>query len=291
MATSKVSRENFILIQGWMITDLKLKGNELVIYACIYGFSQAENQTFSGSLQYLADWTNSTKQGVINCLKSLVKKGFLVKKENVINGVKFCEYYATKFNGVCNKVEQGIQQSLMGGIQQSLPNNIAIDNIVNNIEDNIGCQPEADEPEHPPSDVKGKKGKKTKKPEPEKKAYGEFNNVLLADEELEKLKSKFSDYQERIENLSAGIESKGYKYKSHYATILSWAKKDKDKPARKEPTPSWMTKGAKNYNSYPQRQYSAEELDELEGKLLGVKTAGTDPEIAARAEALKQQLS
>ena len=131
---SKVNAEQYIVLQGWMISDLKLKGNELIIYACIYGFSQAESQVFSGSLQYLADWTNSTKQSVVKCLKSLVEKGFVVKTDKVINGVKFCEYYATKFNGVCNKVEQGMQQSLTGGMQQSLTNNIDIDNLSNNKE-------------------------------------------------------------------------------------------------------------------------------------------------------------
>lgn len=136
---SKVKRDNHIVIHGWMITDLKLKGNELIIYALIYGFSQnVDNQRFSGSLQYIADWTNSTKQGVMKCLKSLESKGFICKNDTYINGVKFCEYHTTKFNGVCNKVEQGIQQSLMGGIQQRLTNNIAINNIENNIEDSIG---------------------------------------------------------------------------------------------------------------------------------------------------------
>lgn len=127
MAENKVNRENFIALQGFMISDLKLKGNELIIYACIYGFSQAENQVFSGSLQYLADWTNSTKQGVIKCLKSLTEKGLVKKNERIINGVKFCEYYATKFN-------TPMQQSLTGGMQQSLTNNIDINNISNNKE-------------------------------------------------------------------------------------------------------------------------------------------------------------
>ena len=95
---SKIKSENYIVIQGWMIKDLKLKGNELIIYAVIYGFSQLESQKFTGSLQYLAEWTNSTKQSVIKCLKSLIKKNLIVKEENIINGVKFCEYYSTKFN-------------------------------------------------------------------------------------------------------------------------------------------------------------------------------------------------
>lgn len=142
MKESKVKDENYISIQGWMVTKLGLKGNELLIYAIIYGFSQAEDQTFNGSLQYLADWTNSTKQGVLKNLKSLIEKGYLGKNENYINGVKFCEYYTTEFNGVLNKVEWGIKQSLTGvlnkveyPIKQSLTNNIEYN--INNKLDNI----------------------------------------------------------------------------------------------------------------------------------------------------------
>ena len=130
---SKVKEGNYVVIQSFMVTELNLKGNELIVYAIIYGFSQAENQAFTGSLQYLADWTNSTKQGVLKNLKSLVSKGLIQKKETSVCGVKFCEYYATEFNGVLNKVEQGIKQCLTGGIKQSLTNNIDKDNKENNI--------------------------------------------------------------------------------------------------------------------------------------------------------------
>lgn len=132
---SKVNRDNYVVIQGWMLADLKLKGNELIVYACIYGFSQAENQVFNGSLQYLADWTNSTKQGVMKNLKSLEEKGYIVKNEKYINGVKFCEYYTTKLNTVLNKVNEGMQQSLIGGSKQSLPNNLSLENKANNLLD------------------------------------------------------------------------------------------------------------------------------------------------------------
>lgn len=136
MGENKVDSEKYVVLQGWMLCKLGLKGNELVVYAIIYGFSQAENQVFNGSLQYLADWTNSSKQSVMKCLKSLTEKKLIAKNEKYINGVKFCEYYATKFNGVYNKVAGGIQQSCIGGIQQSCTNNIDIDNTENNIEDN-----------------------------------------------------------------------------------------------------------------------------------------------------------
>ena len=81
MSNKIINRENYIVIQGWMVSELKLKGNELLIYSIIYGFSQTENQSFSGSLQYLSDWTCSTKQGVIKSLKSLEDKGLIVKKD------------------------------------------------------------------------------------------------------------------------------------------------------------------------------------------------------------------
>ena len=58
--------------------------------------------------------------------------------------------------------------------------------------------------------------------------YGVYKNVLLTDEEMEKLKEEFpTDYQSRIDRLSEYIESKGAKYKSHLATIRVWARKDK----------------------------------------------------------------
>lgn len=60
-----------------------------------------------------------------------------------------------------------------------------------------------------------------------KHKYGEFNNVLLTDEELEKLKKEFVDWNERIDKLSIYIGSSGKSYKSHYLTILSWARKEK----------------------------------------------------------------
>jgi len=132
----KIRADNYIMIQGWMVTELELKGNELLIFAIIHGFSQDGETRFTGGLQYLADWTNSTKQGISKNLKSLVNKGYIAKEEKIINGVKFCEYYATKFNEVLNKVEWGMQQSLTpmqqsltGGMQQSLTN--SKDNIIN----------------------------------------------------------------------------------------------------------------------------------------------------------------
>ena len=61
-------------------------------------------------------------------------------------------------------------------------------------------------------------------------ALGEFENVLITEEELEKLKERFPyDWEDRVERLSEYIQSKGKRYKIHYATILAWARKDADR--------------------------------------------------------------
>lgn len=124
-----IKSENFINIQGWMVTELGLKGNELLVYALIYGFSQDDNCRFTGSLSYIAEWIQGSKQTVINCLKSLVEKGLIEKFEKNINGVKFCEYQSKNLNTVF----EHRSKNLTGGGQNFLPNNINNNKIKENI--------------------------------------------------------------------------------------------------------------------------------------------------------------
>jgi len=66
--------------------------------------------------------------------------------------------------------------------------------------------------------------------ESNQRKYGEFQNVLLTNEEHQWLKDKLQDKtDEYIERLSGYLESTGKdKYKSHYATILNWQRRDKE---------------------------------------------------------------
>lgn len=111
-----------------MVKDLKLKGNELIVFAIIYGFTQAENQSYTGSLQYLADWTNCTKQGVLNNLRSLLSKGLIVKKDTFLNGVKFVEYRSNYFNRVLKNFEYPIKNFLPNNIENKKDNKIVLYN-------------------------------------------------------------------------------------------------------------------------------------------------------------------
>ena len=67
---------------------------------------------------------------------------------------------------------------------------------------------------------------------PTKLTYGRFENVLLTEEEHEKLREAYpTDYQQRVDRLSAYLKQSGKSYESHYATICIWADEDKKKSA------------------------------------------------------------
>lgn len=60
--------------------------------------------------------------------------------------------------------------------------------------------------------------------------YGQYKNVLLSDQDLEKLKKEFPfDWQERIDRVDAYVQMHGKPYKDYLATIRAWARKDQER--------------------------------------------------------------
>ena len=80
----KLKDDSNFQIYGWMATKLKLKGNELLIYAIIYSFSRNDNGNgvFNASTAYLCEWTGLARKNVINCLSNLVSRNLIIKLEN-----------------------------------------------------------------------------------------------------------------------------------------------------------------------------------------------------------------
>lgn len=86
---------NFVTIQGWMRTKLNLKGNELLAYAVIYGFSQTDGAKFTGSRKYLAEWCGCSLATIDRTLNSLVDKGLISRTAYVTkHGYRAVEYAA-----------------------------------------------------------------------------------------------------------------------------------------------------------------------------------------------------
>ena len=233
---SKVKDENYIHIPGWAVTRLGLKGNELLVYAIIYGFSQDGETRFTGSLQYLADWTNSTKQSCIKCLKSLAEKGYITKYEKIVNGVKFCEYQAVKPKSmVVNKVEQGSKQRLTGGSKQSLPNILDNNILDNNTVSNIGENNNTPKTEKTPKSEKKEKFKAPSVEEVQEYCTERGNNI---------------DAQHFIDYYSARGWMLGKNHiKDWKACIRTWERNDSFKPQ----------KSVQPLKKYDQNGYESEE--------------------------------
>jgi hypothetical protein len=67
----------------------------------------------------------------------------------------------------------------------------------------------------------------TEEVEEKEKKNAHLDCLLLTDKEYEKLKVNFpSSLSGKLQTLNDGIMSKGYKYASHYHTILGWARRD-----------------------------------------------------------------
>lgn len=131
-----MKNEHYITILGFMRNELNLKGNELMVYALIYGFSQDDESEFTGSISYIAEWIGSTKQTVHNVLKSLSDKGLINKTESYRNGIKFCSYKT--IIPVVKNFDGGWSKNLTGGGQKIRPNNI--DNIIKNTIDYLNTK-------------------------------------------------------------------------------------------------------------------------------------------------------
>lgn len=77
---NKQIRNCYLNIQGWIVTDLRLKGNDLFLFALIYGFCQNREAAFTGSLDYLCQWTNTSERTVQNTINRLVNAGLIIKQ-------------------------------------------------------------------------------------------------------------------------------------------------------------------------------------------------------------------
>ncbi|MDH5511480.1 MAG: hypothetical protein OEZ32_14160, partial [Nitrospinota bacterium] len=82
-------------------------------------------------------------------------------------------------------------------------------------------------PEPEPEPEPNQNGRERDASKPAKITCGEFENVQLREDEIEKLEERFGQMEarERINRLSEYMQSHGKakKYRDHYATILAWA--------------------------------------------------------------------
>ena len=116
-----IKPENYIVIQGFMLTEMGLKGVALLVYAIIYGFSQLEGQGFTGSIRYLEEFTGSSRPSVINALKQLTDKGYVEKKNITIADIPRVEYRVTEVRASEESKESQTEKADDKGSKETLP--------------------------------------------------------------------------------------------------------------------------------------------------------------------------
>ena len=150
----KVKNENYYVTYGWMVNELGLKGNELQIFALIYGFSQS-NKSFNGSISYLADWIGGRRATATDVLNKLIKKNLVIKETNYngipniykINPKIFNEDGLIKTDvnenstGTCTDLVQDVNENSTGTCTDLVHNNNINNNIDNNIIDDDNKEP------------------------------------------------------------------------------------------------------------------------------------------------------
>ncbi len=140
-----MSENTFITILPFMVKDLKLRGNELIIFAIIYGFCQDGESRFYGSINYLMKQTGISRRAVIYILDRLVKDGIITREDEYKNDKVYPKY------GVCKSCTRGAEVALggakvahdgakvaLGGGAEIAPNKKDIQDIsINNKEDTL----------------------------------------------------------------------------------------------------------------------------------------------------------
>lgn len=71
---------SYVVIQQFMCRDMKLSGNELIVYAVVHGFSQDGKSYFYGGAKYISEKYNISERTVYSILDNLTRRGLLVKK-------------------------------------------------------------------------------------------------------------------------------------------------------------------------------------------------------------------
>lgn len=110
-----IPKNSYIHIQPFMVTDLNLSGNSLIIFAAIYGMS-INKGSFHGSIKYLAAWCNSSEKSVIECLKKLTEAG-LVKKIKMPRG----NIYIANTNNTYTNIDEKSSSNKSDSHEESSP--------------------------------------------------------------------------------------------------------------------------------------------------------------------------
>lgn len=135
----------YTVVPEWASKNLKLSGNELMLFSYIYGFSQDEGSCCYSTSKEISDLLCISRRSVFNILESLVNKNLIVRVELNISGVKAVGYRAN--NQRIDEIEDEYLRNFIRDEKNSFLGSAtecektsSNDNIKNNINNNINSE-------------------------------------------------------------------------------------------------------------------------------------------------------
>ncbi len=229
---------NYLTIQGWMISRLNLKGNALLAFALIYGFTQDGETEFRGSIAYMCSWLNCSRPTVSKALDDLIQKDLIIKRAETINGVTFNRYRVNL--QVVKNLYRGSKESLQGGSKETLHNNTNIDTNKDNDREKQP-EPEADVELIPLNDGSGWR--------PSQSLYEEYCRLYPG-----------VNVQQEFRGMRAWCLANPSKRKTRRgvtAFVNNWLSKSQNQGYRR-PAPSRNA-----FNQFPQNTYDFNKLEDM----------------------------
>lgn len=109
--------DQFVVIQGWMTSRLKLKNHNLICFAVVWGFTQDGESWFQARQSYFKKWTNVHVNTIRLAMQQLVDDGLLVRRYREVSGVQIVDY-RPNFAAIQSKI--GGTTNLVGGTTKSV---------------------------------------------------------------------------------------------------------------------------------------------------------------------------
>jgi len=133
-----LKNENHLILEGWMVNELELSGNELIVYGIIFGQSQygVKNGFFSSN-EIIKEWTGIKEEEINQIIKNLSEKRLI--KKNVVITNKQKKYFYTAETKSCKILNDTVNDTVKDTVNIKKNSSNLENAILVKIKEEMGC--------------------------------------------------------------------------------------------------------------------------------------------------------
>ncbi len=184
-------KKSYTVVHSWMARDLGLKGNELLTFAIIYNFSMDGAGKFFGGKKYISKFINSSERCAEYILKGLTEKK-LIKKSQIMYHGRLSNIFVVP-DEVLRQRKKFVGDPRKKCVEQAKKNQKKDENIAHYIKEN------------------NKINNQSIYQNAETIRLGEYENVVLSQEWIERLSSSTPDVMDYIQMVDSFIEENDFR--------------------------------------------------------------------------------